>query len=951
MSTPTTPTTPAAPYRRKLIEVALPLEDINKASAREKSIRHGHPSTLHLWWSRKPLATARAVLFAQMVDDPSSLPEEYPTEAAQTAERERLFEIIRALVLWENTTNEAVLHPARVEIARSAARNHGVSLPRSMTPAEVADALRKYAPPVLDPFAGGGSIPLEAQRLGLEAHASDLNPVAVLINKAMIEIPPKFTGRPPVHPNLPATLMQKEWKGAAGLAEDVRYYGQWMRDEAFKRIGHLYPKVALPKEQGGGEATVIAWLWARTVTCPNPACGAQMPLTSKWTLSTKKGKEAWAEPLVDRSVTPPTISYRIGGGKGAPPEPPKTGRGAQFRCLACGVISPEQHIKDEALAGRMDAQMMAIVAEGKGGRVYLPPTEAQERIAASAPRPDNVPTQALANDPRNIWCVGYGLDTFDKLFTPRQLVALTTFSDLVGEARARVLADTDGDATYADAVATYLALATDRLAESTCTLARWQSTGDFVAGAFGRQALPMVWDYAEVNPFSNSTRNFGDAVEWVAECFGTIPNVGSSGAAQQLDAATATDGVAHPIISTDPPYYDNIGYADLSDFFYVWLRRSLSSIYPDLFGTLLVPKAAELIATPYRFGGSAGKAKQFFETGLGQAFARMREAENASYPLTVYYAFKQAESDESDGTGGAVNASTGWETMLEGLLRAGFAVDGTWPMRSERGARMNSLESNALASSIVLVCRPRPADAPTTTRRDYLAALKRELPAALKDLQRGAIAPVDLAQASIGPGMAVFSRYSRVLESDGAPMRVRTALQLINQTLDEALAEQEGEYDADTRWAVAWFEQYGLEEGPYGVAETLSKAKNSAVGALVEDGILAARGGKVRLLRRDELSAAWNPATAKRHTVWEVTQRLIAALQQDGEQGAAAILDHVGGLGEIARDLAYRLYTVCERKKWAEEALAYNSLVVEWTGISGAAERLERTTAKQQTMF
>lgn len=599
-STPTT-------YRRKLIEVALPLEDINKASAREKSIRHGHPSTLHLWWSRKPLATARAVLFGQMVDDPSSLPDEYPTEAAQEAERERLFNIIRELVLWENTTNEAVLHRARVEIARSAARNHAVSLPHSMTPAEVADALRKYAPPVLDPFAGGGSIPLEAQRLGLEAHASDLNPVAILINKAMIEIPPKFAGRPPVHPDMPATLMKKEWKGSEGLAEDVRYYGKWMRDEAVKRIGHLYPKVKLPKEQGGDEATVIAWLWVRTVTCPNPACGAQMPLASKWTLSTKKGKEAWAEPLVDRSVTPPAVSYRIRSGNGEPPESPKLGRGANFRCLVCGQAATEQHIKSEALKGRMGAQMTAVVAEGKGGRVYLPPTVEQEKIAASAIRPDNVPTQALADDPRNIWCVGYGLDTFDKLFTPRQLAALTTFSDLVDEARVRVLADTEGGVAYADSIATYLALTVDRLANRSSNLCFWDSLGQKVQQVFARQALPMLWDFAEGNPLSSSSGNFLGQLDYLLEVVLTCP-AKPAGFVEHRDAAQSIgEPVGETVVSTDPPYYDNIGYADLSDFFYIWLRRSLVSIYPELFSTLLVPKSAELESVMnYRAAGSTG---------------------------------------------------------------------------------------------------------------------------------------------------------------------------------------------------------------------------------------------------------------------------------------------------------------------------------------------------------
>ena len=807
---------------------------------------------------------------------------------------------------------------------------------------------------VLDPFAGGGSIPLEAQRLGLEAHANDLNPVAVLINKALIEIPPKFANRPPVHPEENQALLQREWRGAQGLAEDVRYYGKWMRDEAWKRIGHLYPKVTLPKEQGGGEATVIAWLWARTVKCPNPACGAQMPLVRSFALSTKKGREVHAEPIINQATK--VVQFEVRQGKEVPEG--TVGRlGA--RCLHCGTVSPLTYVRSEAQKGGMDTQMIAIIAEGKGGRSYISPNDEHERIARSG-KPRWKPEERVTTPSHDVDRLPmYGMYTWGDAYTQRQLEAVTTFNDLVSEAQAHILAQVNktgplkediplhsggiGASGYASAVAVYLSFAVDRLAESACSLARWQSTGDFVAGAFARQALQLVWDFAEVNPFSSSTRNFSDAVEWVAECFEMLGPEPVSGTVHQRDATEPINNIVFPLISTDPPYYDNICYADLSDFFYVWLRRSIGRLYPDLFSTLLAPKAQELVATPYRFGGNRKKAEEFFEEGLGKAFVRMREAANQGYPLTVYYAFKQAEheDDQSEPSNGTViSASTGWETMLEGLIKAGFSIFGTWPIRTERGARNISLSSNALASSIVLVCRPRAVDALLTSRGEFLRALKRELPAALKDLQRGNIAPVDLAQAAIGPGMAVFSRYSKVLEADGSAMRVRTALQLINQVLDEVLAEQEGEYDADTRWAVAWFEQYGMEEGPYGVAETLSKAKNTAVERLVEAGILSARSGKVRLLRRDELSEQWTPAHQARLTVWEVTQRLIRALDKAGEQGAAAVLDHASAQGEIARDLAYRLYTTCERKGWAQEALAYNSLVVEWRGIAGQAERL-----------
>ena len=948
-------------YRKKLIEVALPLEAINVASAREKSIRHGHPSTLHLWWARRPLAACRAVLFSSLVDDPAEpdAPQAYleeldklPSPPALTTSpdlaetrRQKLFAFIERLVLWENSNNKLILDTAHRLIMASTENN---------------------PPPVLDPFAGGGSIPLEAQRLGLEAHASDLNPVAVLINKALIESPPKFAGQAPINPASRQKFTHgAKWDGATGLAEDVRYYGQWMRDEAFKRIGQLYPKATLPKELGGGEATIIAWLWARTVKCPNPACGAMMPLVSSFALSTKKGKEAWVEPIIDRMAK--TVQFEVKTGPGKPPEPPKMGRGAKFRCLVCNQAAEEQHIKTEGLQDRMSSQLMAVVAEGKRGRVYLSPTDILEKVARVA-RPNDVPSQPLANDPRNLWCLGYGLNTFDKLFTPRQLVALTTFSDLVGEARQQVLVDTQtagrnpADAqAYADAIATYLAFGVSRLADRNSSICSWDTSRDSTRNTFARQAIPMVWDFAEANPLSNSTGNYFGAVEGIISVLQRLTFL-AGGEAKQQDAVTSLDKNKPLTISTDPPYYDNIGYADLSDFFYIWLRHSLKDIYPQILSTLLVPKTTELIASPYRFEGSKQKAQVFFEEGLGKAFVSMRQAQNAAYPLTVYYAFKQAESetDEAEPSEQSTisnlqstvqTSSTGWETMLEGLIRAGFAINGTWPMRTEMGTRMVGRGTNALASSIVLVCRPRPVETLKTTRREFIAALKRELPTALRNLQQGNIAPVDLAQATIGPGMAVFSRYAAVLESDGQPMRVRTALQLINQALDEVLAEQEGEYDADTRWAITWFEQYGQGDGPFGEAETLSRAKNTSIEGLKKAGIVVSRAGKARLLNRDELPADWSPATDSRLTNWEAAQHLIRALDKEGETGAARLLAALGAQAEIARDLAYRLYTTCERKGWSSDALAYNSLVVAWPELTRLAAGMETRVMEQGTLL
>jgi putative DNA methylase len=922
-------------YRKKLIEVALPLDAINKESAREKSIRHGHPSTLHLWWARRPLAACRAVLFASLIDDPSQHRELFPTEPEQDAERTRLFKLIEEMVKWENSNDEKFMEQVRAEVRKATGNN---------------------PPPVLDPFAGGGSIPLEAQRLGLEAHASDLNPVAVLINKALIEIPPKFANLPQVNPDAKKTLLKQEWRGAQGLADDIRYYGKWMRDEAEKRIGHLYPKVKLPKEYGEGEATVIAWLWARTVKCPNPACGAEMPLITSFWLSKKKDKEIWAEPHIDHTTTPPVVKFSILSGQGKPQDPPKVGRGAQFKCLCCENVVTEQYVKEEAKQGRMGAKLIATVAEGKNSRLYLPPEPKQEDVALSA-IPLWKPEQEMPKNPRWFSPPVYGMTTYGDIFTSRQLVALTTFSDLLQDVKVQALSDiaqidnfTRGLAEgvdvndYVNAVVTYLALVIDRCSDYWSAICSWHAGRDIIRNTFTRQAIPMVWDFAEANPFSDSTGNFLGAVNWVTEVVENASCLTVSGAVQR-DATLSINGIPYPIISTDPPYYDNIGYADLSDFFYIWLRRSLNTVYPELFRTMLVPKTQELIATPYRFEGSKQKAQEFFEQGLSQAFERMRAVHHPDYPLTIYYAFKQAEAETggndetpTNGKKTQVVASTGWETMLEGLIRSGFTITGTWPMRTEMMNRSVGQGTNALASSIVLVCRPRLADAPSASRRQFINELRYELADALKKMQHGTIAPVDLAQASIGPGMAIYSRYSKVIESDGTPLSIRAALQLINRELDSLLAEQEGEYDVETRWAVAWFEEDAMNEGQYGRAEVLSKAKNASIQSMVEAGILEAKAGKVRLIKREEMSEPWKLEQRVHLTTWEVMQRMIHALDKHGWQGAGNVLAQVPSqYGEAVRDLAYRLYNICERKGWSQEALYYNMLVTSWSDIDDQA--------------
>ena len=944
--------------RKKLIEVALPLDAINAASRREKSIRHGHPSTLHLWWARRPLAAARAVIFAQMVDDPSEDPDRFPTEDARSSERARLFRLIEELVTWENTTNRDVLDRARGEIVlswrRACADNS--DHPRA---AELFDP--EKLPAFHDPFAGGGALPLEAQRLGLEAYASDLNPVAVLINKAMIEIPPKFAGRAPVNPaahssepTRPESLIDREWRGAQGLAEDVRHYGGWMRNEAEKRIRDLYPTVAVTPEMvrerpdlkpyAGRELTVIAWLWARTVPSPNPAFGdVEVPLASTFMLSTKKGKEAYVEPVIEGRGY--RFEVRVGppSDRDATRRGTKLSRGANFRCLMSDTPLAPAYIKSQGRAGRMGARLMAIVAEGDRRRVYLDPTAVHLEVARRA-HPTWRPELAQAKNPRWFSPPDYGLPTFGDLFTPRQLVALTTFSDLVGEATEQIqrdaiaagLPDDDrplrdggtGARAYAEAVAVYLAFAVDKGANYWSTLCAWHQTRPGIVSTFGRQALPMVWDYAEANPFSTSS---GNALVGVRQTVKMIERlgIGVPGIGSQADAATQSVG-RDKVTSTDPPYYDNIGYADLSDFFYLWLRRSQRLAFPDLFATLAVPKAEELVATPYRHE-TRERAEQFFLKGMTQAMGRLVRQSHPVFPVTIYYAFKQAEKKVLTGA----STSTGWETFLGAVMKAGFSVTGTWPMRTEYTGNLKKNVA-ALASSIVLVCRRRPSNAPRATRREFLTALRSELPKTLQPLQAANIAPVDLAQAAIGPGMAIYTRYGRVLDATGEPMKVREALAMINQILDESLAEQEGDFDADTRWALAWFEERGFEEGEFGVAETLSKAKNTSVSGLVEAGILASRAGKVRLLRPSELPSGWDPSSDARLTAWEMVHHLIRLLEIS-EEPAADLLRRLGGVADVARDLAYRLYSIAERKKRAAEALQYNSLVGSWVEIKRMA--------------
>lgn len=908
---------------RKLIEVGIPLEAINGASIKENSRRSGRPSSIHPWWSTKPLTTARAVLFAQLVDDPSSHPELYPTEAEQASERARLHQLMERLVVWENSNDQALFAQAREEIRRS----NGGTLPA-----------------VVDPFAGGGSIPLEAQRLGLEAHASDLNPVAVLINKALIEIPPKFAGEAPVHPGAHDTADDALYQRAQGLAEDVRFYGNWMRDQAFQKIGHLYPTVT---DDHGIERTVVAWKWARTVSSPNPANPIETPLVNSWWLSKKKGKEAYVVPTVVDGHVEYTVHHDANGPKGDAEWTIKHGKGA--KTVGDGTPFTYEYIREEGRAGRMGQHLIAVVAEGDRGRLYLSPSEVQID-ASKVDRPDFGNDAEMADNPRWFSPPQYGLKKFSDVFTDRQMVALTTFSDLVGEAREQVLADAlaaglpEGDrleaggtgaAAYADAVATYLGFAVDKAADLNSSLCTWEPIAQCPRHVFQRQAIPMVWDYAESNPLSDSSGSFAVVLDGIVRAMNSgffAPALGVSGLAKSNDASTAD--YDRKIVSTDPPYYDNIGYSDLADFFYVWQRRSLKSIYPSLYRTLLTPKSEELVANPYRHNGKVG-AESYFVDGFNKVFARIRERASADSPMTVYYAYKQQEVAKKGG------AQAGWYTLLDGLLSGGWQITATWPVRSEATNRLLAHGTNALASSIVLACRARPEDAPATTRRAFTGVLRRELPGALRAMMQGNVAPVDLAQAAIGPGMSAFSRYSRVRDADGSDMSVREALELINQTIDDVQGEQESGMDADTRFAVKWYRSYGWTTQPYDEALKLSRTAGTSPSALQRGGIFEARGGKSRLLRPSELQGEWSPADDDLVSIWEAAVRLAAILDKKGKDEVANLLPDVGTRVplESVKQLGFLLFRRAEANKDTEDALLFNNLVSMWSDLAETAGR------------
>lgn len=908
-------------YKRKLIEVAIPLAAINEQSAREKQpFTRNHPRSLHIWWARRPHVAARAVLFAQLIDDPSADIDRFPTVETQRIERERLHALMRRMVVWENSNDPNLLADVRFELKRQFGENQ---------------------PTILDPFAGGGTIPLEAQRLGLKAHASDLNPVAVLINKALIEIPPTFANRDPTFPG--SAAQRNSWPAVTGLADDIRRYGDWMRAQAEDRLGAHFPKAVLPD---GSTANAVAWIWARTVVCPNPACGIEMPLVRSWWLGKRKGKEAYIVP----SVVAGKVEFTIGHNMSDAPRSGTDGTVGRTGaiCISCKTAVSLAYVREQSREGDLGARLMAIVAEGVRSKIYLPPDHVHS-AAGRISRPTDLPEGEIPEQALGFRVQAYGMSTWIDLFTNRQLAALSTFTELIGETRDRILEDAlsagiplgdrlaeggSGAASYADAVATYLGIALSRYTDLNNALSSWNSTNENVRALFSRQAIPMTWDFVEVNPLGQIS--LAGTIESAANAIGVWDS--PVGSAVQADASSRS--YDDYVVSTDPPYYDNIGYSDLSDFFYIWLRKSLQTVHPELLSTLLVPKAEELVANPYRHGGSDG-AREFFETGFEHVFEQARASANAEYPITVYYAFKQSESDE----GGT--ASTGWVTILGSMIGAGWTITATWPIRSEREGRMRDVDSNALATSVVLALRPRASDAATTDRRGFIAALKRELAPALRDLQSGGISPVDLPQAAIGPGMAVFSRYSSVIESDGSAMPVRAALAHINEMLDEVLTEQEGDFDPTTRFALAWYRGHGYESAAYGDAEGLARARGTAVSVMERSGILTARAGRVQLFRPMDLASDYNVLKDEQTSAWEALNHAIRVLNTSGIAAAGIFLQTASQRADgavdldLVKELAYLVFQVAEKSGWSRDAQTFNDIATSWGDMLQAEQAAE----------
>jgi putative DNA methylase len=872
--------------KRKLIEAALPLDAINAASRADKDRKTGTIRNIHKWFAPMPTPAWRALLFASVVDDPGT-----------AEEREALWSLIEELVAsGPEPPAESVLARAKNAIRTSV--GHDVPL-------------------VLDPFCGGGSTLVEALRLGLPARGSDLNPVPTLISRALVTLLPTVSGQGPFSESHGQVAMSGD--GRAGFVTDVLAYAEGVRESAQRALAANYP-------QSPAGNTVYAWLWARTALCSNPACGKRTVLATSWWLSKRKGERAWLLPATTRDSD--EVEFRIETAGDGPVPPPKTGRGATFSCLHCAASIGEEHLAREGEHGRLAVRLLALACiDGEKKRTFELPDETQT-LAAYGVQEDPALRDLNVSDGGGRQ--RFGCDTYADIFLPRQALALDTFARAVDGVRDRVIGD-GADGNYADTVATFLGLCVGRLAHANSSQCRWNvaATGFIpkIEPAFGRHDLPMSWDFAESNPFAGSVGDWNQVVKTALRAVRLAPLTGSAatGLADARRAIPESER-GQVLVATDPPYFGHIDYSELSDYFYIWLRRALRRVHPDLFSVLVPPRRDELVALPSRHDGSSAGAYNYFVSGFTEVFRNLCQGQDERFPMLIVYAHREGE-----------RGTAGWEAMLEAVLAAGLMVVGTLPLHATRNQRMTGLGTNALATYVVMVCRPRPDDAARITRQDLVRLLRAELVDAVSEFQAASIAPVDLAQAVIGPGMQIYSRHGAVLETDGSRVNVGAALSVINRTLAEIIDEQEADLDAPSRWAVTWYEQHGLESASFGEADQLARAKGTSADELVRAGIVDSGGNKVALIPRDEMPDEWSPATDAIPTAWEAVQHLVVALSVGGEQQAAATYRTLGQLADPARELAYRLFRVAEGAGLSDEALAYNGLVTSWSEIARLA--------------